>query len=74
MIKEIEIDGVKHTAVVLGDSWCVDVNEYKKSLYEILEWAVLDPNASIEGSHLYTYIQLLRAFEDKQEAKKGGKV
>lgn len=79
MIKTIEIEGKKMLAVVLGDKWSEDADEYRKALFEVLEAAVMNDeamkNSWFEGGTLFTYIRLIRAFmgEEHQE-QKGGKV
>ena len=69
MITTIDQNGTKMVAVVLGDSWSVDIENYRKALFEVFEYALLNqemfPTAQIGGIELYTYTKLLRAFTDK---------
>ena len=73
MITTIDQNGTKMVAVVLGDSWSVDIENYRKALFEVFEYALLNqemfPTAQIGGIELYTYAKLLRAFTDKVSAE-----
>ncbi len=78
MIKTIDIEGKKMLAVVLGDKWGEDAEEYRKALFEVLEAAVMNDeameNSWFGGATLCTYIRLIRAFMgEEQQEQKGGK-
>lgn len=77
MIRTVNIDGKEMTAVILGDDWSVDISEYLNALFEMMEAAMLNPETTrcgfFNGSELFTYTRLIRAFYE-EPIKKGGKV
>ena len=78
MIRRIMIDGQEMTAVVLGDSWSNDPEQYRNSLLEVVETAIMNKemveNGIIKGECLYDCIRLARAMEQKPVLEKGGGV
>lgn len=77
MVKNFEENGKKMVAVVLGDDWSVDPEEYRKSLFQIIDACILNEeafdNACFSGYDLHNCIRLARALEDCRN-KKGGEV
>ena len=49
MVKNIEIDGKQMTAIILDDSFIQDTEEYRKSLLNVLDCAVLNTDALTNG-------------------------
>lgn len=78
MIKTMEIDGKKMTAVILGESWKHDTERYRESLLTVLESSVLNEdgltNGFPSGGELCDCITLARALEQKPVLEKGGAI
>ncbi len=74
MIKELEIDGQKMTAVVLGDSWSNDPEQYRNSLLDVIENSALSQDGMTDGPALVDCIRLARALEQKPVLQKGGEL
>lgn len=73
MIRTFEENGTKMVAVVLGDAWSIDIEAFRKALFEVLQYALLNqemfPTAEINGMELFNYVRLIRAFDGKVEAE-----
>lgn len=75
MIRTIEIDGEKMVAVVLGDAWSVDINDYRRAIFNMFEMAVLfkEFDQCIEEGQMWTILRFIKALGLPEEEKKGGK-
>lgn len=75
MIRTIEIDGEKMVAVVLGDAWSVDINDYRRAIFNMFEMAVLfkEFDQCIEEGQMWTILRFIKALGLPKEEKKGGK-
>lgn len=73
MIRTFEENGTKMVAVVLGDAWSIDIEAFRKALFEVLQYALLNqemfPTAEIKGMELFNYVRLIHAFDGKVEAE-----
>ena len=67
MIKNYEENDKKMVAVVLGDEWSCDPEDYRKSLFEIIDACILNEeafnNTWFTGKDLYNCLKLARALE-----------
>lgn len=77
MVMTFKENGKTKVAVVLGDSWSEDPEEYRKSLFQIIDAAILNKeffeNSCYSGSDIFNCIRLARAMEKTPE-EKGGKL
>ena len=76
MLKKYEENGKKMVAVVLGDDWSTDPEEYRKSLFQVIEACILNEEAFsndwFSGYDLSNCIRLARALENCPVEKGGG--
>lgn len=74
MIRTVNIDGKEMTAVILGDTWSTDINEYRHALFEVLEAAFLNEktleNGILSNEDLFVYTRIIRAFLTEKGGEK----
>lgn len=75
MIRTIDVDGEKMVAVVLGSEWSVDINDYRRAIYNMFEMAVLfkEFDQCIEEGQMWTILRFIKALGLPEEEKKVGK-
>lgn len=76
MIKTINIDGKEMTAIILGEEWKIDINDYRKAILNMFEMACLfkEFDLSIEQGQMWTILQFIRALGFPEDKQKGGNV
>lgn len=74
MIKTINIDGKEMTAIILGEEWTIDINDYRKAILSMFEMACLfnEFDQSIEQGQMWTILQFIQALGLPENKEKGG--
>lgn len=74
MIKTFEENGKKMVAVVLGEEWFIDINDYRKAIFNMFEMACLfkEFGGCIEREQMWIVLKFIEALgvpEEKEEGK-----
>lgn len=63
MVKTIEINGEKYTAIVLDKESFVEINDYRKAIYNMFELAALfnEFDSCIDKGEMWTILRFIKA-------------
>ena len=63
MITKVDIGGKKMVAVVLGEEWDVEINDYRKAIFNMFELASLykEFDQCIEEGQMWTVLKFVKA-------------
>lgn len=76
MIRTFEENGKKMVAVILGEELDIDINDYRKAIFNMFELATLFPefDQCIEQFQMWTILRFIKALGLPEEDKKGGEL
>lgn len=71
MIRIVNIDGEEMIAVILGDKFSVEIEDYRKAILNIFELSTLFPHfdTCVTGIEVWTMLKLIRAIGLPSEEK-----